>query len=79
MAAMRKASGIVLISLGSIGLAICGIVLLRLPLPIPGFLLQRMGSFAITVDPVEAPIWSVLFLTIGVVLLSRRPKAAPSK
>jgi hypothetical protein len=79
MAAMRKASGIALISLGSIGLAICGIVLLGLPLPIPGFLLQRMGSFVIIVEPMEAPIWSVLFLTIGVVLLSRRPKAASSK
>lgn len=44
-----------------------------------GFLLQRMGSFGIYIDPVEAPIWSVLFLTIGVVLLARRPKAAPSK
>jgi hypothetical protein len=39
--------------------------------------LQRMGSFAITVDPVEAPIWSVLFLTIGVVLLSRSQKQHP--
>ena len=63
MAAMRKASGIALISLGAIGLAICGIVLLRLALPIPGFLLM----------------WSVLFLTIGVVLLLQRPKAPPSK
>jgi len=78
IAAMRKALGIALISLGSIGLIICGIVLLHLPLPIPGFLLQRMGNFTIFIEP-GAPIWSALFLTIGVVLLAQKQKAAPSK
>ena len=72
---MRKASGIAFISLGSIGLAICGIVLLHLPLPIPGFLLQRIGDFAIVVDPLRAPVWSVLFLTTGIVLVSRGKRA----
>jgi hypothetical protein len=78
IAAMRKVLGIALISLGSIGLVICGIVLLRLPLSIPGFLLQAMGSFAIFIEP-GAPIWSALFLTIGVVLLAQKQKAVPSK
>jgi hypothetical protein len=72
---MRKVLGVAFILLGSIGLAICGIVLLHLPLPIPGFLLQRMGSFSIMVDPLEAPIWSVLFLMTGIILVSRGVKA----
>src|ERR1700722_1598658 len=72
---MRKAFGVAFILLGSVWLAICGIVLLHVPLPIPGFLLQRMGSFSIMVDPLEATIWSVRFLTTGIVLVSRRVNA----
>jgi hypothetical protein len=71
---MRTAIGIVFVALGAIGLAICGIVLLRLPTPIPGFLLQRMGTFSIMIDPVQAPIWAVLFLAIGITLLLWKPK-----
>jgi hypothetical protein len=51
---MRKAIGIVFVALGAIGLSICGIVLLRLPPPIPGFLLQRMGTFSLMI--VLAPV-----------------------
>jgi hypothetical protein len=78
MAAVRKTAGLTLTFLGVAWLAIYGIVMLRLPLPIPGVLLRRLGGFALYVDPVEAPIWAVVFLTAGVLLL-RRPKAAGSK
>jgi hypothetical protein len=64
---------------GATGLTICGIILLHLPLPIPGFLLERLGSFTISVDPVQAPIWSVAFLTIGIILLLRRRKTPTLK
>jgi hypothetical protein len=76
---MRKAIGIVFVAWGAIGLSICGIVMLRLPLPIPGFLLQRLGTFGIMIDPVQAPVWAVLFLASGITLLLWRPKAASSK
>jgi uncharacterized protein (TIGR03382 family) len=52
--------------------------MLRLPLPIPGFVLRRLGSFTLYVDPVGAPIWAAVFLTTGVLLLRRR-KAESSK
>jgi len=78
MAAVRKTAGLTLTCLGVVWLAIYGIVMLRLPLPIPGVLLHRLGGFALYVDPVEAPIWAVVFLTAGVLLL-RRPKTAGSK
>ncbi|PYX72476.1 MAG: hypothetical protein DMG78_12175 [Acidobacteria bacterium] len=48
---MRKAAGITLIYLGVIGFAICGIVLLRLP--IPGVVLRNLSSFGFHVHPVE--------------------------
>lgn len=71
MAAMRRTAGIALISLGAIGLMVCGIVLLRLPLPIPGVLLGHLGIFGFHIDPVEAPVSSLAFLTIGIFLLWR--------
>jgi hypothetical protein len=76
---MQKAIGIVFVALGVIGLSICGIVLLRLPMPIPRFLLQRLGTVSIMIDPVRAPIWAVSFLAIGIILLLWKPKAVPSK
>ena len=69
---MRKAAGIVLILLGSIVLAIYGIVMLRLP--ILAFLLSRFGV-GLYVDPVETPIWAAVFLTAGMLLLRRRAKS----
>jgi hypothetical protein len=71
---MRKTIGIVFVASGAVALSICGIILLHWPLPIPGFLLRRIGGFAIFIDPVEAPVWAVLFLTIGIVLLVRSPR-----
>jgi uncharacterized membrane protein YdcZ (DUF606 family) len=73
---MRKAAGIALTCLGVIGFTICGIVLLRLP--IPGVVLRHLGSFGFHVHPVEGPISSLVFLTIGI-LLVRRPKQAPPR
>ena len=71
---MRRAAGIALVLLGIIGLAICGVVLLRLPLPITGLLTQRLGIIGFHVHPVEEPISSVALLVIGV-LLFRHPNA----
>jgi hypothetical protein len=76
---MRRATGIVCVAWGAISLSICGIVLLRLPMPIPGFLLQRLGGVSIMIDPVRAPIWAVFFLAVGIILLLWKPKAVPSK
>jgi hypothetical protein len=73
--AMRTTFGVVLILLGGIGLEICGIVLRHWPLPIPGFIIRRVGSFGFTVDPVRAPICSVVLLTVGLFLLLQ-PKLA---
>ena len=75
---MRRTIGIVFIVLGAIGLEICGIVLLRWPLPIPGFILPRLGTFGFAVDPVVGPVSSVVLLTIGFFLLLR-PKLARFK
>jgi hypothetical protein len=55
MAAMRKAARIVVILLGSIVLAIYGIVMLRLS--ILAFQLSRFG-IRLYVDPVETSIWA---------------------
>jgi hypothetical protein len=78
MAAMRKAAGISLIVLGTIWLTLWASVMLRFPLPIPGFILRGLGSFAYYVDPVEAPIWGLVFLTGGVVLLWRSQRVRHS-
>jgi hypothetical protein len=66
---MRRVIGIVLILLGAIGLEICGIVLLHWPLPIPGFILRRLGGLGLFVDPVKAPISAVVLLIIGFLVL----------
>ena len=75
MTAMRTATGIVLTAFGAIGLAISGIVLLRLPLP--GSLLLHLGSFGFHIHPVESPIFSVALLIVGVFLIlrSKQPSA----
>jgi len=75
---VRKTIGIVLILLGAVGLEICGIVLLRWPLPIPAFILRRLGGFGLFVDPVKAPISAAVLLTIGL-LLVLKPKLLPFK
>ena len=71
---MRKTAGIVLILVGAILLAIYGFVMMRLP--IPGFLLSRVGDVAVSVfvDPVEPPLWAAAFLTAGTLLLGHRAK-----
>jgi len=74
---MRKAIGIVFVAWGAISLSICGIVLLRPP-PIPVFLVH-LGDVIIMIDSVQAPIWAVLFLASGIMLLLWKPKAARSK
>ena len=71
---MRKAAGIVLVLLGVIGFAICGVVLLRLPLPIPGSLIQHFGIIGFHVNAVTGPLSSLALLVIGVLLL-RHPNA----
>jgi hypothetical protein len=76
--AMWRTIGIALILLGAIGLEICGIVLWHWPLPIPGFIFRRLGTFGFTVDPVKGPIWSVVLLTVGFFLLLQT-KLARSK
>lgn len=68
---MIRTIGIALILLGAVGLEICGIVLRHWPLPIPGFILRRLGAFGFSVDPVKGPISSVVLLTVGVFLLLR--------
>lgn len=72
-AVMRRAMGIACICLGMIGLTICGIVLLRLP--IPGVSLQHWGIFASHIHPVQASISCLLLLTMGALLLRRRNHA----
>jgi hypothetical protein len=70
---MRKASGILLILLGAIVLAIYAIVMLRLP--ILAFLPSRFGV-GLYVDPVEPPIWAAAaFLAAGTLLLRHRGKS----
>jgi hypothetical protein len=72
MGGMRKAAGIVLILVGATGLAIYGIVILRLPAP--GVLLSRLGYIVLYVDPAGAPISAGAFLIAGILLLRRRSK-----
>jgi len=69
MTGMRTATGIILIALGALGLAISEIVLLRLPLP--GILLRQLGNFGFHIHPVESPVFSLVFLIVGVFLLLR--------
>jgi hypothetical protein len=75
MTAMRTATGIVLTAFGAIGLAISGIVFLRLPLP--GSLLRHLGTFGFHIHPVESPVFSLVFLIVGVFMLlrSKQPSA----
>jgi hypothetical protein len=73
--AMRTATGIVLTAFGAIGLAISGSVLLRLPLP--GSLLRHLGIFGVYIHSVERPVFSLVFLIVGVfpLLRSKQPSA----
>jgi hypothetical protein len=66
---MRKAAGIALIFLGLIGLGICGLVLFHLPLPAPGWFLRHKHTIGVFLDPIEGPLFSIISLTIGVLLL----------
>jgi hypothetical protein len=75
MQGMRRAAGILLTLVGAIMLAIYGFVMMRLP--IPGFLLSRLGIVSLWVDPVGAPICAAVFLMAGTLLLLRR-KAKPT-
>jgi len=69
---MRKAAGIAFICLGMIGLAICGIVFFRLPLPAPGWLLRHLRTFGVLLAPIRVLLWSMTSLTIGVLLLRHK-------
>ena len=69
---MRRAAGVILVLLGTIQLAILGIVVLRLP--IPGGLLVHLGDIVLSVDPTIAASWAGAFLLIGILLLRRRSK-----
>jgi hypothetical protein len=73
---MRKAIGIVLIALGTVGLFICGIVMLRLGSVVE--FLSPVGIVGFHIHPVESPVFSVLFLAVGLLLL-RGPRATESK
>lgn len=64
---MRKAAGIALIFFGVIGLAICGIVLLRLSSP--AWLAQHVRTLGVLWNPVEGLLSSLASLAIGVLLL----------
>jgi hypothetical protein len=57
--------------LGTIGLAIWAIVLL----PTLGFFLLRLMGLSSIVVERGAPIWAVLFLATGIVLVSREVRA----
>ena len=70
--AMRKAAGIAFIFFGVIGLAICGIVFLRLSLPAPAWLTQHVRTLGVLWDPVEGLLSSLVSLAIGVLLLRRK-------
>jgi hypothetical protein len=72
---MLKAAGIVLIALGVTGLAICTVVLLRLPFPL--VLLSHVGISGFHIRPVQGSISSLLLLIVGIVLF-RRPTQASS-
>jgi hypothetical protein len=67
---MRKAAGISFFC-PVIEFKVRRIVLLRLP--IPGVVLQHLGSFGFHVHPAEGFLSSLVLLTIGI-LLFRRPK-----
>ena len=73
---MRRAAGVILILLGTIQLAILGIMVLRLP--IPGGLLVHLGDVVLSVDPTIAGISAGAFLLIGILLLRRRSKPMPT-
>jgi len=60
---------VILILLGTIQLAILGIMVLRLP--IPGGLLVHLGDVVLSVDPTIAGISAGAFLLIGILLLRR--------
>ena len=75
---MRVVIGIAFVVLGAIGLEACGIALWNWPLPIPGFILRRLGMVSVFVDPVKGPIWSVVLLSVGLFLLLQ-PKLARFK
>jgi len=77
MATMRKAAGVSLLALGTIWLMLWASVMLGIR---SQFLASfwRWGSFGYYVEPVEAPIWGVVFLTCGVVLLWRRRRVRQS-
>ena len=66
---MRKAAGVALIFFGVIGLSICGIVLFRLPVPAPGWLLRNLHTFGVLLDPIEGPLSSIASVVAGVLLL----------
>ena len=72
MTAMRRAAGITLISSGAIALAIYGMVMLRLPIPL--YLPSRLGIVGIHVDRVRTPVSAVVSLAAGMLLLLRRSK-----
>jgi hypothetical protein len=67
---MRRATGIVLIALGVIGLALSAVVLLRLPVPL--ILQSLVGIVGSQMIPVKGALSSLVLLILGVVLL-RRP------
>jgi len=70
MAAMRKAAGIVLISLGVIALALYAIVMLRLPILL--YWLRGLGISGFYVERVRTPISAVVSIVAGLLLLWRR-------
>lgn len=74
---MRRPVGLAFILLGLVGLMMCGIVLFRLPLPLPGFLFRYVGVFGIHIDPLVTPLSSAVLLLFGSFLL-RQPKSAPN-
>ena len=75
---MRQVAGIVLIAMGVMGLAICAVVLLRLPFPVVlVVLLSHVGIDGFHIHPVQVPISSLLLLIVGIVLF-RWPTQASS-
>ena len=67
---MRRATAIVLIALGVIGLALSAVVLLRLPVPL--ILQSLVGIVGSQMIPVKGALSSLVLLIFGVALL-RRP------
>ncbi|MFI5117196.1 MAG: hypothetical protein ACHP8B_10930 [Terriglobales bacterium] len=68
---MRKAIGLVLVSIGAVVLAVYGVVMLLLHVPLPKSAMHFLGfnEFVLYVDPVIAPLCGGVALISGILVL----------